>query len=430
MRRAFLQGYVHADGALIHNRSWRVVSSSRELICDVRDLALTCGIRPAKILTQKFASLRPPNSKQPLTDYLCHSVLLAFVAELEAEGATLLSNAHPDPKHIRYERIRAITQGPVKAVYDLTVEGTESFVAEGFLVHNTRWHEDDLVGRLLQRAAEDPKADQWEVICFRAIREDDENPDDPREVGEALWPEEYPLEELEKTRASMSEADFSGLYQQRPNLGGKSALPEHRWSFWYRGPEPPPVIAKNEDGDLIECKQERLPESFDYQYQSWDMSFKDLATSDWVVGQVHAAKGARDYLLDQIRDRWDFSRTQAELRLLTENHPRTRQKLIEDKANGPAVISAAKLTIPGILPITPEGGKEARVNAISYLHEAGNLFIPHPSEASWVRGFIQECSQFPRGRYDDQVDAYSQAINWRFHGRRKKKWSKVRVAYG
>src|SRR4051812_20601393 len=134
------------------------------------------------------------------------------------------------------------------------------------LIVMTRWHEDDLVGRLLQRAAEDPKADQWEVICFRAIRESDENSDDLRLEGEALWPEEYPVEELEKMRASMGESSFAGLYQQRPSLGGKAALPAHRWCFWYTGTEPPPVIVKDDEGNLVECRQEPLPDAFELQW--------------------------------------------------------------------------------------------------------------------------------------------------------------------
>lgn len=291
----------------------------------------------------------------------------------------------------------------------------------------TRWHEDDLVGRLLQRAAEDPTADQWEVICYRAIREEEQHRDDPRHVGDALWPEEYPLKYLQKMRSSMGEANFAGLYQQRPSLGGKAALPEWRWCFWYSGKEPSPITVRDDEGNLVSCHQERLPTEFDLQIQSWDMAFKDLKTSDWVVGGVHAKKGARAFFLDQIRGRFDFPRTVKEVLNMSNRHPRTRAKLIEDKANGPAVISTLKTSVPGLLPINPEGGKEARVNALSYLHEAGNLFIPHPTEAPWVRGFMQECSQFPKGRYDDQIDSYSQAINWLFNSKRKKKWGLVQM---
>lgn len=291
----------------------------------------------------------------------------------------------------------------------------------------TRWHEDDLAGRILQRAIEDPKADQWEVINYPAIREDDSNPDDPRQIGEALWPELYDLEYLERMRASMGDAGFVGLYQQRPAVVGGAIFKSHRWCFYYRGNEPPPVLARTEDGSMVACYQERLPATFDKQWQSWDMTFKDSKTSDFVVGQVHAKLGARGYLLDQVRARMDFPRTLDAVAELSNKWPKTRKKLIEDKANGPAVMQTAKLKIPGMDAVNPEGGKEARANAIAPFQEAQNLFLPHPNEQPWIRGFLSECEAFPRGKFDDQVDCYTQGINWGFGGRRV---GKIRVSSG
>lgn len=290
----------------------------------------------------------------------------------------------------------------------------------------TRWHTDDLVGRILQRAAEDPKADQWEQICLPAIREDDTHADDPRQIGEALWPEMYPLDDLERQRASMGEVGFAGLYQQRPSVAGGTILKEDRWAFWYRAAiEPPPVLARDENGSLVQCQQERLPAKFDREFQSWDMAFKDTTSADYVVGQVWARLLARLYLLDQVRGRMDFGRTLEALAELSRRWPRARKKLIEDKANGPAVISMARLTIEGLDPVNPDGGKEARAHAASPMQQAGNIFLPHPSEAPWVRAFIQECSQFPKGKFDDQVDAFSQAVNWSYGRRRVRKISVV-----
>lgn len=85
-------------------------------------------------------------------------------------------------------------------------------------------------------------------------------------------------------------------------------------------------------------------------------------------------------------------------------------KLIEDKANGSAVIQMLRHEIPGILPVNPEGGKTARAAAISTLIEAGNIFLPHPQVAPWVNDFIEECAAFPNGKHDDQVDAMTQAL--------------------
>lgn len=84
--------------------------------------------------------------------------------------------------------------------------------------------------------------------------------------------------------------------------------------------------------------------------------------------------------------------------------------LIEDKANGSAVIQMLSHEIPGILPVNPGGGKVARAQAISPLVEAGSIHLPHPDYSPWVEDFIEECMQFPNGAHDDQVDAMTQVL--------------------
>jgi len=87
-----------------------------------------------------------------------------------------------------------------------------------------------------------------------------------------------------------------------------------------------------------------------------------------------------------------------------------RTRLIEDKANGPAVIATLRDRIPGLIAVEPEGGKVVRVHAVTPTVEAGNVFLPHPNIAPWVWGLIDECAAFPAGANDDQVDAMSQAL--------------------
>ena len=88
----------------------------------------------------------------------------------------------------------------------------------------------------------------------------------------------------------------------------------------------------------------------------------------------------------------------------------TIAKLIEDKANGSAVIQMLSREIQGILPVNPEGGKVARASAVSPLIEAGNIFLPHPLHAPSVNDFIEECAAFPNAAHGDQVDAMTQAL--------------------
>jgi predicted phage terminase large subunit-like protein len=120
--------------------------------------------------------------------------------------------------------------------------------------------------------------------------------------------------------------------------------------------------------------------------------------------------GPNFLLLDQVRARMDCPATVKAIRVLTAKWPYTLAKLIEDKANGSAVIQMLANEVSGLLPITPEGGKVARAAAVSPLIEAGNVYLPHPQFAPWVNDLIEECAAFPNGAHDDQVDAMTQAL--------------------
>ena len=144
--------------------------------------------------------------------------------------------------------------------------------------------------------------------------------------------------------------------------------------------------------------------------QSWDCTFKDLDTSDYVVGQVWGHTGSVFLLGDQVRGKMDCPTTVRAVRDLRNKWPATAAILIEDKANGSAVIQMLQNEIPGLLPVNPGGGKVARAQAVSPFVEAGNVYLPHPSFAPWVNDFIEECVAFPNGAHDDQVDAMTQAL--------------------
>ena len=103
--------------------------------------------------------------------------------------------------------------------------------------------------------------------------------------------------------------------------------------------------------------------------------------------------------------------TKEAVRVLSGRWPKTGAKLVEDKANGPAVIQELKHDVGGLIEVQPEGGKIARAHAVSPLAEAGNVYLPHPAIAPWVEALIEEAASFPNGRHDDQVDAMTQALN-------------------
>jgi predicted phage terminase large subunit-like protein len=267
------------------------------------------------------------------------------------------------------------------------------------MVTQTRWNEDDLSGYLLSQESEE--AENWHIINLEAIKESVQITvpstctlaKDWRAEGEALCPERYDAERLNKIKRRVGSYFWAALYQQRPAPIEGAMLKRNWWQYY--------TIA---------------PDRFDRVIQSWDMSFKDTDGSDFVVGQVWGRVGARAYLLDQVRDRMDFPTTCEAVKQLTAKWPNARLKLVEDKANGPAVIASLQHAVPGMVGVEPDGGKVARASACSPLIEAKNVYLPDPSIAPWVGDFVQECSAFPNGAHDDQVDACTQALNRLYPG--------------
>jgi predicted phage terminase large subunit-like protein len=249
----------------------------------------------------------------------------------------------------------------------------------------TRWHEDDLAGRVLAEAGK--TGERWEIIKLPALAE--ANDVLGRAEGEALWSKRYPLAALMEIRESVGPYWWEALYQQRPAPPQGSLFKKHWWRFY-------------SDRDR--------PKGFDQVLQSWDMSFKDTDSSSYVVGQVWGNVGARIYLLDQVRERMDFARTLEAVQELSARWPQATLKLVEDKANGPAVISALRYKVPGLYAVKPQGGKLSRAQAILPLVAAGNVWLPNPQEQPWVEAFLAEASSFPVGATDDQVDAMSQGL--------------------
>ena len=156
----------------------------------------------------------------------------------------------------------------------------------------------------------------------------------------------------------------------------------------------PPVQFLDADGEVVSCPVRTLPFKFSQQAQSWDMTFKKTTSGSFVTGQAWGRLQADKFLLDQVRGRWDFVETIGEVKLMSSKFPDTSAKYIEDKANGPAVISTLKREISGLIPYTPHGDKEARASAASPQAHSGNVYLPHPRIAPWVWGFIERFVNF------------------------------------
>lgn len=294
-----------------------------------------------------------------------------------------------DPVKNAQEALSETTKESVWNWYQ-TVFKTRLSVNSGEIIMATSWAEDDLAGRIVTEMAGNPRLTVLRFPAINAAGEAGYNAELPEGP---LVPELHPLEQLHEIKSGMSEYWWSAMYQQSPRALGGNVF--------------------KADGIRYYLPKD-LPEKFDKVVASWDCTFKDTDGSDFVVGQVWARKGPNAYLLDQDRARMSFTRTVDAVSALRERHPRIRATLIEDKANGPAVIDTLKVRVPGIIPIEPDGSKLARAHAMTYLWEGGNIWLPHPDVAPWVKDLVNELLSFPAAAHDDQVDALTQGTRHLF----------------
>lgn len=253
------------------------------------------------------------------------------------------------------------------------------------IVIQTRWHEDDLIGRL-SRADHQYTSEHWEVLNLPALAEEDE---EYRREGEPLWPGKYDLAALENIRASIGERDWAALYQQRP-AAREGAILKRDWWKYYKLDEQPP-------------KFQRI-------VQSWDTAYKKGSRANYSVCVTLGETDKRFFLLDVWRGRKLFPDLK---RMVVAQYEKWRpyRVLVEDAASGQSLYQElARDTILPIRAVEVDGDKVSRVDAISALMEAGRVFLP--LGATWVRSFVEECAVFPSGTYDDQVDALSQGLSF------------------
>lgn len=261
-----------------------------------------------------------------------------------------------------------------------------------------RLHERDLAGVLIARGARSVVI-PMEYELDRA----DCHPKDPRtERGELLFPALYrrlAADGVAATwvarRARLGSRARAAQDQQRP-MPGAGGLFKREW-FRHRYQGDPQVFARGLDEQAITV----------------DCTFKVSDDTDFVVMQVFGrkrAEPARKYLLDQIRARMDYPDTKRALRAFCAKWRKARMKLIEEKANGAALIADLQHEIPGLVPYDPKVSKEARAQMAAPEWEAGNVWLPEDQWAPWISDYVEEHVMFPAGANDDQLDASNQLI--------------------
>lgn len=276
----------------------------------------------------------------------------------------------------------------------------------------TRWEQDDLAGRLLKRMSR-----PWEEIKLPAIAHD--IPDGQtdaigRHNGDALCPELHSKKDLLIQKRDMGTRAFTALYQQSPTIEGGNIF-KRDWVHYYVPDRQTMIRLGLTDKDVV-----ILPKHLDDTVQAWDATFKSKENDDFVAGQTWSRRGAHFFLRPGwFHKRADFVQTMQAIRDQKKMYPRTSAILVEDKANGPAIIDTLQTDIPGIMPVSPGAdSKEARAASVSPLWEAGQVFVPHPLWHPEIEDWLEEIINFPNAPHDDNVDSHVYALR-RLNGRAK-----------
>ena len=247
------------------------------------------------------------------------------------------------------------------------------------IIIQTRWHEDDLAGWLLREHAHE----NWDVLSLPAIAEQDEG---FRNEGEALWPERYPLEALNRTRQAVGGAVWASLFQQRPAAAEGAIFNRAWWRSYRQAPKFSQVV------------------------QSWDTAFKKGAENCFSVCTTWGSAENGYYLLSMWRDRVEFPELRRMLIAQAEEW-KPNAILVEDRASGQSLLQELKsATALPVLAVKVDSDKLSRAQAVTAIVEAGKVYLPE--EAPWLTDYVDELASFPTGLYDDAVDSTTQALNY------------------
>ena len=261
------------------------------------------------------------------------------------------------------------------------------------VVVHTRWHEDDLIAYL--KGVYKGRA---KVLSISAECEDSESDPLHRQVGEYLWADHHGIQYYEDRKKNARV--WSALYQQRPAptdgaIFSKSNFRSYDKSLFCIG-----------GSSRLDYSQ------FRYLVMSWDCTFEGNTTSDFVVCHIWGYKDGNYYLLYRFKRILDFVTSHDKIYDVIKGFPAVKTKLIEKKANGHAIINSLERVhkVKNIIGISPSQSKYTRAENVAYVVNNGNVFLPEDDET--IDEMISEFGNFPFGKHDDEVDAFTQAISY------------------
>tara|TARA_R110002096_G_scaffold190674_5_gene371844 strand:- start:952 stop:1884 length:933 start_codon:yes stop_codon:yes gene_type:complete len=283
----------------------------------------------------------------------------------------------------------------------------------GVLLILTRWHVDDLAGRLLYEMQHG--GDKWDIVVYPAVAVHDET---YRKEGEALHPERYDTDALKRIKSALTARDWGALYQQNPSTEEGAILKRQYWNRWTKK-EPPKTEYIIQSYDTAYSKSEQADFSvittWGLFYPEGDYSEHEIApdNEDTPRSFMFDGDAAHLILLDADKGRYSFPELKERAYELY-SYWEPDSTIIEAKATGlPLAHEMRRAGIP-VQTFTPSRGNDklTRVHSVTDVFASGNVWAP---KNSWADDLIEECHRFPAGKYDDQVDSTVQAII-RFRG--------------
>lgn len=259
------------------------------------------------------------------------------------------------------------------------------------VILHTRWHQRDLIGRLLKDSGMNEDGDQYQMFEFPAIL-NSENAEDSKHPPKSLWPEHWSLESLLRTKASMPLWQWNAQYMQDPTAQD-SAIVKREWIKWWPRDTPP---------------------SIEFIVQSWDTALTTKARSDWSVCQTWGVwtnpddNSANVILLNCVKGKWEFPDLKAEAHRQYANWV-PDSVIVEAKASGQPLIDEMRRSGIFVQDFSPGKGQDkiARLNAVSDMFSTGQVWFP---ETSWAQDVVEELVAFPSAEHDDQVDTLTLAL--------------------
>lgn len=277
----------------------------------------------------------------------------------------------------------------------------------------TRWHDDDVAGRILNS----PAAKDWTVLIFPAIAEPNVGSDIKgvgrivtveRELGSALFPERYDIDELLRIKANMKSLSWNALYQQRPAPEEGNIFKRAWWNYWTPWMPAQPLDSKGR-------RMVKLPKKFVAVYFFVDSAFKTGVSNDYSTCALWGKDEEENYYLLQLwRLRLELPALLAKLKLSYQRH--RFPQVIEDKASGQSAIQMLRSSKVRVVPGKYQGDHFQRAEAITQIVEGGKVFLPYTVDidgtnvTQLIEDFIEEHAKFPTAAHDDQVDTTSMAL--------------------